>query len=130
MAAESLKRQDLRQQFCRVQRKAGSGEGQASTSSSGEIGSSGAKSDAEWLELLPEPTSALYSCSLPGIEAWLRSLGFQQLPVRPEEWRLEKDTWHAELSLDVTELCVRYHCFCCITIQDSSGSPWSPVTSL
>ncbi|CAI5943839.1 unnamed protein product [Closterium sp. NIES-64] len=64
--------------------------------------------DEDWLAKLPDKSSALYACSLPSIEAWLRSLGFQQSAAKPELWRLERSDWHAELVTDVTDVVVRY----------------------
>ena len=71
-----------------------------------EVGTN-ADGDDKWFALLPESTSALYMCSLPSIEAWLRSLGFRQSSVRPEIWTVERDDWHAELSMDVTDVSIR-----------------------
>ena len=68
---------------------------------------SSADGDDKWFALLPESSSALYMCSLPSIEAWLRSLGFTQSGVRPEIWTVERDDWHAELSMEVTEVSIR-----------------------
>ncbi|KAL5202296.1 hypothetical protein ABZP36_013248 [Zizania latifolia] len=65
-------------------------------------------SDAEWLERLPEKKKPLYTHSLPCIEAWLRSIGFS--PTRDDRafWVAEMPLWHARLSLDVTDLHIRY----------------------
>ncbi|CAD6271152.1 unnamed protein product [Miscanthus lutarioriparius] len=65
-------------------------------------------SDAQWLERLPEKKKPLYTHSLPCIEAWLRSLGFTQSREDPAVWVAEKPLWHARLSLDVTDLHIRY----------------------
>jgi hypothetical protein len=65
-------------------------------------------SDAQWLERLPEKKKPLYTHSLPCIEAWLRSLGFTQSREDPAAWVAEKPLWHARLSLDVTDLHIRY----------------------
>ncbi|TVU20268.1 hypothetical protein EJB05_36471, partial [Eragrostis curvula] len=65
-------------------------------------------SDAQWLERLPEKKKPLYTHSLPCIEAWLRSLGFAQTREDPAVWVAEKPLWHARLSLDVTDLHIRY----------------------
>lgn len=65
-------------------------------------------SDNVWLEKLPDRSSALYAHSLPCIEVWLRSMGFQQFPEVRENWILRRPDWNAELSMDVTELIVRY----------------------
>jgi hypothetical protein len=66
-------------------------------------------SDAEWLERLPEKKKPLYTHSLPGIEAWLRSIGFAQSREDRAVWVAETPLWHARLSLDVTDLHIRYH---------------------
>lgn len=61
-----------------------------------------------WLEKLPEKTKPLYMHSLPCIEAWLRSLEFKQSRSVPEQWRVERSDWHAELNMDITDLSIRY----------------------
>ncbi|KAJ3695183.1 hypothetical protein LUZ60_000560 [Juncus effusus] len=60
------------------------------------------------LEKLPEKKKPLYSHSLPCIEAWLRKLGFRQSRDDRAVWVAEMAEWHAELSLDVTDLYIRY----------------------
>ncbi|KAL6609405.1 hypothetical protein ACP70R_039374 [Stipagrostis hirtigluma subsp. patula] len=65
-------------------------------------------SDAQWLERLPEKKKPLYTHSLPCIEAWLRSIGFTQTREDPAVWIAETPLWHARLSLDVTDLHIRY----------------------
>ncbi|KAF0909380.1 hypothetical protein E2562_035820 [Oryza meyeriana var. granulata] len=65
-------------------------------------------SDAEWLELLPEKKKPLYTHSLPCIEAWLRSIGFTQTREDRAVWVAEMPLWHARLSLNVTDLHIRY----------------------
>lgn len=65
-------------------------------------------SDAEWLERLPEKKKPLYTHSLPCIEAWLRSIGFSQTREDRVVWVAEMPLWHARLSLDVTDLHIRY----------------------
>ncbi|CAJ1953008.1 unnamed protein product [Sphenostylis stenocarpa] len=62
----------------------------------------------EWLQKLPEKSRPLYSHSLPCIEAWLRSLGFCQSKEDRALWMVHKPDWHAHLSLDVTDLYIRY----------------------
>ncbi|OMO53265.1 hypothetical protein CCACVL1_28763 [Corchorus capsularis] len=62
----------------------------------------------EWLNRLPDKNKPLYSHSLPCIEAWLRSLGFYQSREDRAVWLIEKPDWHAHLSLDVTDLYIRY----------------------
>lgn len=61
----------------------------------------------EWLKKLPDKKNPLYSHSLPCIEAWLRSLGFCQSKEDRAVWLVEKPDWHAQLSLDVTDLYIR-----------------------
>lgn len=61
----------------------------------------------EWLQKLPDKKKALYSHSLPCIEAWLRSLGFYQSRDDRALWFVEKPDWHAHLSLDITDLYIR-----------------------
>ncbi|BAU02170.1 hypothetical protein LR48_Vigan10g117900 [Vigna angularis] len=61
-----------------------------------------------WLQKLPEKSKPLYSHSLPCIEAWLRSLGFCQSKEDRALWLVHKPDWHAHLSLDVTDLYIRY----------------------
>uniref|UniRef100_A0A0A9HZ80 DUF3143 domain-containing protein n=1 Tax=Arundo donax TaxID=35708 RepID=A0A0A9HZ80_ARUDO len=65
-------------------------------------------SDAQWLERLPEKKKPVYTHSLPCIEAWLRSIGFTQSHEDPAVWVAEMPLWHARLSLDVTDLHIRY----------------------
>eukprot|EP00271_Cylindrocystis_brebissonii_P010243 TRINITY_DN26383_c0_g1_i1.p1 TRINITY_DN26383_c0_g1~~TRINITY_DN26383_c0_g1_i1.p1 ORF type:complete len:224 (-),score=15.89 TRINITY_DN26383_c0_g1_i1:436-1107(-) len=62
----------------------------------------------KWMKNLPDQGKALYAHSLPCIEAWLRSLGFEQDSDDAEKWILRRADWHAELSMDITELMVRY----------------------
>ncbi|XP_057951111.1 uncharacterized protein LOC131145952 [Malania oleifera] len=62
----------------------------------------------EWLKKLPDKKKPLYSHSLPCIEAWLKSLGFFQSREDRAVWFVEKPEWHAQLSLDVTDLHIRY----------------------
>lgn len=69
----------------------------------------------EWLKRLPDKKKPLYSHSLPCIEAWLRSLGFFQSREDRAVWLIEKPEWHAQLSLDVTDLYVRLG-FCSLVI--------------
>lgn len=61
----------------------------------------------EWLQRLPDKKKPLYSHSLPCLEAWLRSLGFYQSKEDRAIWFVEKPDWHAQLSLDVTDLYIR-----------------------
>ncbi|PKA66664.1 hypothetical protein AXF42_Ash003319 [Apostasia shenzhenica] len=65
-------------------------------------------SEEEWLKKLPEKKKPLYAHSLPCIEAWLKKLGFNQSSGDRAVWLIERLDWHAQLSLDVTDLYVRY----------------------
>ncbi|KAM7267372.1 hypothetical protein ACFE04_009538 [Oxalis oulophora] len=76
--------------------------------SSSSEGAESLSSIDEWLERLPEKDMPLYSHSLPCIEAWLRKLGFHQSKEDRSVWFVEKVDWHAQLSLDVTDLNIRY----------------------
>lgn len=58
-------------------------------------------------KFLPDKKVPLYSHSLPGIEAWLQSLGFVQSKDDRAVWVIERPDWHAQLSLDSTELYIR-----------------------
>ncbi|CAD5179015.1 uncharacterized protein LOC135676665 [Musa acuminata AAA Group] len=69
---------------------------------------SAAAEDEEWLKKLPDKKKPLYSHSLPCIEAWFRKLGFRQSRDDRAVWVVEKPNWHAQLSLDVTDLYIRY----------------------
>ncbi|MCD9560511.1 hypothetical protein HAX54_019206 [Datura stramonium] len=62
----------------------------------------------EWLQKLPDKKKPLYSHSLPCIEAWLRSLGFYQSRDDRALWFVENPDWQAQLSLDITDLYIRY----------------------
>ncbi|XP_028783342.1 uncharacterized protein LOC114739408 isoform X2 [Neltuma alba] len=61
----------------------------------------------EWLQKLPEKKKPLYSHSLPCIEAWLQNLGFCQSNDDRALWFIQKPDWHAQLSLDITDLYIR-----------------------
>ncbi|CAA7402678.1 unnamed protein product [Spirodela intermedia] len=64
--------------------------------------------EEEWLKKLPDKKKPLYSHSLPCVEAWLKSLGFYQSREDRAVWFVEKPNWHAQLSLDITDLSIRY----------------------
>ncbi|KAI3458060.1 hypothetical protein Pfo_014723 [Paulownia fortunei] len=66
------------------------------------------EAEDEWIQKLPDKKKALYSHSLPCVEAWLKSLGFYQSRDDRAVWFVEKPDWHAQLSLDVTDLYIRY----------------------
>lgn len=66
-----------------------------------------APGEDEWLSRLPDKKNPLYSHSLPCIEAWLKSLGFSQSREDRAVWFIQKPEWHAQLSLDVTDLLIR-----------------------
>ncbi|KAL7003541.1 hypothetical protein U1Q18_004693 [Sarracenia purpurea var. burkii] len=72
--------------------------------SSGEAELSAAES--EWLKKLPDKKKPLYCHSLPCVEAWLKKLGFYQSKDDRAVWFVEKPDWHAQLSLDVTDLYI------------------------
>lgn len=76
-----------------------------SSSSGAELSSA---AEDEWLKKLPEKKKPLYSHSLPCVEAWLRNLGFFQSKEDRAIWFVEKPEWHAQLSLDVTDLYIRF----------------------
>ncbi|KAI9086584.1 hypothetical protein K1719_031445 [Acacia pycnantha] len=61
-----------------------------------------------WLQKLPDKKKPLYSHSLPCIEAWLKNLGFFQSNDDRAIWFVQKPDWHAQLSLDITDLYIRY----------------------
>lgn len=79
-----------------------------SCSSGAELSSA---AEDEWLKKLPEKKKPLYSHSLPCAEAWLRNLGFFQSKEDRAVWFVQKPEWHAQLSLDVTELHIRFLVF-------------------
>ncbi|KAL3570483.1 hypothetical protein D5086_027732, partial [Populus alba] len=54
----------------------------------------------------PDKKKPLYSHSLPCIEAWLKGLGFYHSKENRAIWFVEKPDWHAQLSLDVTDLYI------------------------
>ena len=60
------------------------------------------------MTLLPTDTP-LYNHPLPEIEQWLLSMGCEQDDHELHCWHINRPDWHAELSLDVEELTVRYH---------------------
>lgn len=61
----------------------------------------------EWLQKLPDKNKPLYSHSLPCLEAWLKNLGFFQSRDDRALWLVQKTDWHAQLSLDLTDLYIR-----------------------
>lgn len=66
------------------------------------------ETEDEWLHRLPDKKKPLYAHSLPCVEAWLRSLDFHQSKEDRAVWFVEKSDWHAHLSLDITDLYIRY----------------------
>ncbi|KAG6504194.1 uncharacterized protein LOC121985091 [Zingiber officinale] len=78
------------------------------TAASASFSASATEEDEEWLKKLPDKKKPLYAHSLPCIEAWLRKLGFRQSQDERAVWLVEKTGWHAQLSLDVTDLYIRY----------------------
>jgi len=57
---------------------------------------------------LPPSETPLYSHPLPEIEGWLISKGCQQNRDELNCWRVEQQSWEAELCLDIDQLTVRY----------------------
>lgn len=57
---------------------------------------------------LPEKNVPLYSHSLPCIEAWLKTMDFFQSKDDRAIWLIERSDWHAQLSLDITDLYIRW----------------------
>ncbi|KAI4363667.1 hypothetical protein MLD38_019856 [Melastoma candidum] len=78
------------------------------SSSEAEPTEPGAAEADEWLEKLPEKNRPLYAHSLFCIEAWLKSLGFRQSKEDRAVWHIELPEWHAQLSLDIADLYIRY----------------------
>lgn len=64
---------------------------------------------------LPSPDTPLYNHSLNAIESWLRSQGCQQDEQERNCWRVRRDTWEADIEVDVEDLVVCYH-----SLADSS----------
>eukprot|EP00252_Welwitschia_mirabilis_P015016 TRINITY_DN33127_c0_g1_i1.p1 TRINITY_DN33127_c0_g1~~TRINITY_DN33127_c0_g1_i1.p1 ORF type:complete len:176 (-),score=22.03 TRINITY_DN33127_c0_g1_i1:306-833(-) len=62
----------------------------------------------EWLLKLPDKKKPLYSHSLPCIEAWFTSMGFYQSKDDRAVWFIEKPDWHAQLSMDIRDLHIKY----------------------
>ena len=88
-----------------------------SSKSSEEAEELSAEPEDEWLNKLPDKKKPLYAHSLPCIEAWLKSLGFYQSKEDRAVWLVEKPEWHAQLSLDVTDLYIRLvMCFCALIL--------------
>lgn len=56
----------------------------------------------------PSPDTPLYSHPLPQIENWLRAQGCEQDEKHLHHWYLKKDSWQAELDLDIEQIVVRY----------------------
>ncbi|NET73929.1 MAG: DUF3143 domain-containing protein [Sphaerospermopsis sp. SIO1G2] len=50
----------------------------------------------------------LYSHPLPQIEQWLKEQGCQQDDSELHCWRLQKNSWQAEIWLDIEQITVRY----------------------
>jgi hypothetical protein len=58
---------------------------------------------------ISSPDMPLYNHPLPEIEGWLVSIGCTQDDKHPHCWQFARDSWIAELHLEVEELAVRYH---------------------
>ena len=54
------------------------------------------------------PETPLYNHSLPDIENWLRSLDCQQDTSDLSHWSVDRNTWRAELWMEVDCLTVSY----------------------
>ncbi|XP_021764953.1 uncharacterized protein LOC110729531 [Chenopodium quinoa] len=80
----------------------------ASSDSEAEAEVATTKSEDEWLSRLPDKKKPLYAHSLPCIEAWLKSLGFYQSDEDRAVWFIDNSEWRAQLSLDITDLYIRY----------------------
>ncbi|XP_057851952.1 uncharacterized protein LOC131062330 isoform X2 [Cryptomeria japonica] len=92
--------------FGEFRKRARCAKGKGKVAASSESGG-GATLD-KWIKMLPDKKEPLYSHSLPCIEAWLTSLGFVQSKEDRAVWRIEKPDWRAQLSLDITDLYIRY----------------------
>jgi hypothetical protein len=57
---------------------------------------------------LPSSDTPLYNHPLPDIEQWLVDQGCQQDRTNLHCWSVQKQTWEAELVLDIDSLTVRY----------------------
>ncbi|GLJ26348.1 hypothetical protein SUGI_0507530 [Cryptomeria japonica] len=95
--------------FGEFRKRARCAKGKGKVAASSESGG-GATLD-KWIKMLPDKKEPLYSHSLPCIEAWLTSLGFVQSKEDRAVWRIEKPDWRAQLSLDITDLYIRYQNF-------------------
>jgi Protein of unknown function (DUF3143) len=58
---------------------------------------------------LSSPDMPLYNHPLPEIEGWLISIGCQQDAKHPHCWQFARETWKAEIQLEVEELAVHYN---------------------
>ena len=58
---------------------------------------------------LPEANTPLYNHSLPTIEDWLRTKGCNQDRENLHCWYLNRESWKAEICLEIEELTVRYY---------------------
>jgi hypothetical protein len=57
---------------------------------------------------LPSADTPLYNHPLPEIEQWLLDQGCSQSKADIHCWHIDRDTWKAELCLDIDQLTVRY----------------------
>jgi hypothetical protein len=57
---------------------------------------------------LPKPETPLYSHPLPDIEQWLESQGCEQDADEPNHWHINRESWSADLWLEIDNLAVRY----------------------
>lgn len=57
---------------------------------------------------LPSPDTPLYNHPLPDIENWLQQQGCEQDQDIPHRWWVKRQTWKAEVTLDIDSILVRY----------------------
>ncbi|MEM7717324.1 MAG: DUF3143 domain-containing protein [Cyanobacteria bacterium P01_A01_bin.68] len=57
---------------------------------------------------LPSLETPLYNHALPQIERWLQEQNCKQDESQLHCWYLEKNTWKAEIWLDIEQITVRY----------------------
>ncbi|MDC0832614.1 DUF3143 domain-containing protein [Geitlerinema sp. CS-897] len=58
--------------------------------------------------MTPPATTPLYNHPLPDIEDWLRTQGCQQDRDELNHWWVDRQTWRAEIWLDIDQLVVCY----------------------
>ena len=65
---------------------------------------------------LPPETTPLYNHSLTAIETWLEGQGCEQNEHDRSTWQVKRESWTANLELDVEQIIVSYK-----NIEDDSG---------